>query len=67
MADHSEAIRTLEEALASGVRSVSIEGTQHAYASTDEMRDALAYFRARDDATAKAGKRRATFNRLRIF
>lgn len=67
MADHSEDIRNLEEALASGLRTVMVEGTQHTYGTTDEIRTAIRYFKQRDDTTIASGKNRRTFNRIKLF
>lgn len=66
MPDHSQAIRDLTDAIASGVRSVNINGVQTTYNSFDEMRRALQLLKNEDDRTVASRGRRKPFNRLRL-
>ncbi|MEN0109133.1 MAG: hypothetical protein AAF805_00275 [Planctomycetota bacterium] len=64
-ADPATAIAGLEAALASGVRSVDVEGTRHTFGSVQELRDAIAYFRERQAGAAR--RPRKVINKVRLY
>lgn len=64
MADNSKQIAALEQILASGTDSYSVDGTTTKFRSRDELIKELNRLKATDDASQATGKTRRTLSRF---